>query len=63
MNLPVPLDEAIVILYRVEGLSDLDKYKFSDLLSTSEPMCRVFCGLPPQEYAIYINAKIGRMVV
>jgi hypothetical protein len=63
INLLVPLDKAIAILYCVEGLLDLDKYKFSDLLSASELICRVFCGLPPREYTIYINAKIGRIVV
>jgi hypothetical protein len=63
MNPVVPLDKAIEILHSVKGLSEVNKYAFSDLLLVSEPMARIFARLPSREYAIYINTKIGREVV
>jgi hypothetical protein len=51
------------ILYSVKGLSEVNKYAFSNLLSASKPIARIFTRLPSREYAIYINIKIGREVV
>jgi hypothetical protein len=63
MNLVVPLDKAIEILHSIKGLSEVNKYAFSDLLLASELMARIFARLPSREYVIYINIKMGREVV